>query len=44
MYELRTKPDDYARCGAEGEEEGESFPVVARVVDDGLDDVGTDHR
>ncbi len=38
-----TEPNDDTRRKAKSEEEREAFPVVARVVDDGLDDVGTDH-
>ena len=40
----RTEPDDEARREAQREQEREALPVVARVVDDRLDDVGPDHR
>lgn len=40
---IHKDPDDEASAEAKRKKEGEAFPVVARLVDDGLNDVGADH-
>lgn len=41
---INAKPDNHRRRGAQREEEREAVPIVACPVDDGLDNVGADHR
>ena len=40
---IHAKPYDQTGSGAKGKEERESFPVVPRAIDDGLNDVRADH-
>ena len=39
-----TEPNDDTCGRTHSEKEGKALPVVTGVVDDGLDDVGADHR
>lgn len=40
---IHTKPYDQTGSNTEGKEEGEPFPIVPRVINDGLDNIWANH-